>query len=232
MKPALLFLSLALLLGHNSQEICAQNISRYIILHRNRKNESVVKPSPLAFGYSKTTAIEFVYEPEPTEAMKKRVERIFGSQAEESKKEEEEIKQEAYEILGNNSMLFSEETNTLLQEIQEETEIAINVQKQQALAKLELQRKQNIASYTASVEAKIRRAKEALLKPPEEEEEEPVWSEFSEPYWGTDLEEEAEDENSVILVTDSSGKISRVTPRKKDTTATASTTASTTAPIP
>ena len=39
----------------------SKEINRYMMLHKNRKNESVVEPSPLGSGYDQTTAVEFQF---------------------------------------------------------------------------------------------------------------------------------------------------------------------------
>lgn len=130
-------------------EAYSQTVSRYIILHRNKRNESIVKPSPLASGYDKSTAIEFSFEPIPTEAMKRLAKRVIDN-----KKAEDctpELNQN--NILGDNSFSI-EEISDLLNEINEETAKAIETQEQQDLAKQEELKQQAIASYTFEVKAK------------------------------------------------------------------------------
>lgn len=202
----------------------SKEINRYMMLHKNRKNESVVEPSPLGSGYDQTTAVEFQFRQNTSEAMKRRVRMVFPPVEE---PEEDEELDEAAEIFGKSGK-YSWGDDTTIEELEEETLAAIENQKKEEKLKLEEQRKQNIASYAANVAAKIKREKEAALAAAlglEEEEEEPIWTES---YGPTEEIEEEYDEDSVVLITDSSGKIIR---KQKNKDAIASDTASATANV-
>lgn len=205
----------------------SKDINRYIMIHKNRKNESIVKPSPLGSGYDQTTAVEFQFRQNTSEAMKRRVKMVFPPAEEPI--EEEDLEGEVSEIFGKGGRHLFEDGDTTIEELEEETFAAIENQKKKEEIEAAEQRKQNIASYAASVEAKIKRDREAAIAAAlkaNEKEEQTVWEEGSEP---TEEVEEEYDENSIVLVTDSSGKISLKKPVRRDNVA--SDTASATAAI-
>lgn len=200
MPPLVTILIVGLNLGAFSQ-----NLDKYVIIHKNRKNDSQIKPSPLASGYEKNEAYEFGYEPIPTEAMKKRVKNIIKPSIKEERMEEEpDIFGAGYE-----NELFLEQSSTLLQELDEEAAKAILNQKASALAAASAKRKINIASYAASVEAKKQREKEAALAAIENQKQTSSLSQpqhYEEEYEESDLEEE-EASNSLMITGSQGGKI-------------------------
>lgn len=139
----------------------SQTVSRYLFFHQNSKNDSQIKRSPLSSGYDRGRALEFSYEPIPCESMKKRAESIFGNQESVKEYEDDEISN----ILGDYNFDFSfEEESTFLKELDNEAEQAILKQQTEIeLANME-KLKNNVASYTAKVEAKKKRDKEAELE--------------------------------------------------------------------
>ena len=106
----------------------SQTIYRYVYPHQNRKNDSQIKPSPYASGYYNYKAIEFSYEPIPTESMKEKAKRVLDSlpKAQEEESGEEDIEK----ILGGmnfDSFSFGEQS-TIIKELEEEAKSAISKQ--------------------------------------------------------------------------------------------------------
>lgn len=184
----------------------SQSLDKYIIIHKNRKNDSQIKPSPLASGYEKNEAHEFTYEPVPTEAMKKRIKAVIDpNRGIELQEKESDIFGADYE-----NELFLEESGTLLQELDEEAAKAIANQKAAAMAATVAKRNINLASYTASVEAKKKRAREAAtIAATENKNQTSTLSQtayYEEEYEEPDLEEE-EASDSFTITGSQGGKI-------------------------
>ena len=182
----------------------SQNTNRYLFLHQNKKNDSQIKQSPLASGYYNGKAFEFTYEPDPTEAMKKRIKSIFGDNFFD-KKEEETEDEDISKILGSSNMndfSFGEES-TIIQELDAEVDLTI-LRQQSEIEKANIEkRKSNVASYAASVEAKKKRDKEAAEKPVKPQQE-------SKPTSPWDLYEETEEENASDTFEIISGKDGKI----------------------
>lgn len=136
----------------------SKETDKYILIHKNFRNDSLIKPSPLASGYDHCDAYEFTDRTESLDVMRKRVEKVIDKAPNES--------QEKTGIFGTEKeqYLFLEESGTLLQELDEEAFNAIIDQKTASEAAVILRRQSNMASYAASVEAKKKRDKEAEVK--------------------------------------------------------------------
>ncbi len=185
----------------------SQTINRYLFLHQNNKNDPQIKSSPLSSGYYRDKAVEFSYEPVPTEAMKKRIKSIFGDKIYNDNEEEDD---DISKILGNSNMdefSFGEQS-TIIQELDDEGNQAIIKQESEKEKAYLEKRKINVASYAASVEAKKKRDLESANKPkPEKQEIKPISP------W--DYYEETEDENAsdtFEIISGKDGKIKIKTP--------------------
>ena len=184
----------------------SETINRYLFPHQNRKNDSQIRPSPYSSGYYNYKPIEFSYEPVPTEMMKKRAKTILDSLP--AQKEQETEEEDIEKILGGmnfDSFSFGEQS-TIIKELEEEANLAINKQQEDAEKARLAKRKSNIASYAASVEAKKQRDKEAelaALNPdtPEETQENP-WAE-----WGDWSEDDPDASDTVEITSGKDGKI-------------------------
>lgn len=228
-KYALLTLFIACFLIFLSNSMSnSQTVSKRIFLHQNRKNDSQIKSSPLSSGYDNNIFCEFSYEPIPTEAMKRRAKAIFGDQ---TKKTDED--EEASSILGiSNLDDFSYgEQSTILKDLEAEANQTILKQQAEQEKQYKEKLKRNVASYTASVEAKKKRDFEAAERKGEPEEKPHTPKSPFEYY-----EEENNDNNyeSYEIITDSDGKIRIKSPGSSSTSNTTPTTptASTTPTIP
>ena len=195
----------------------AQTIHRYLFPHQNRKNDSQIKPSPYSSGYYNYNPIEFSYEPVPTETMKKRAKIILDSQP--TNQEQETEDEDIEKILGGmnfDSFSFGEQS-TIIKELEEEANLAITKQQEDAEKARLAKRKNNIASYAASVEAKKQRDKEAELaaQNPEKPEQTPEnpWGD-----WGELGEEESDASDSVEITYGKDGKIKIKAPSNNNTT--------------
>ena len=200
---------LSLLISELSIPTYSQTINRYLYPYPNRKNDSLIKPSPYSSGYYNYKPIEFSYEPVPTESMKERAKRILDSlpKSQEQSSEDEDIEK----ILGGmnfDSFSFGEQS-TIIKELEEEANLAITKQQDEAeLAKL-AKRKSNIASYAASVEAKKQRDREAELaaQNPNKPEQPTVnpWGDWGD--WSEWSEESSDASDTVEITSGKDGKI-------------------------
>jgi hypothetical protein len=183
----------------------SQTINRYVFPYPNRKNDSQIRNSPYTSGYYNYKPIEFSYEPVPTESMKEKANRVIDfSKLQKTEDEEEDIEK----ILGGmdfDNFSFGEES-TIIKELEEEANIAISKQQEEAEKALLAKRKSNVASYAASVEAKKQRDKEAELaalnpSQPTDPEYNPWgdWSEYD--------ENEENGSDTVEITSDKDGKI-------------------------
>ena len=210
MKSRLVISIACFILFYSNNISYSQNINRYLFLHQNKKNDSQIKPSPLASGYYKDKALEFSYEPVPTEAMKKRIKSIFGDNIFEKKEYEETEDEDISKILGDSSInefSFGEQS-TIIQDLDAEVDQAI-LKQQAEIEKANIEkRKSNVASYAASVEAKKRRDKEAKENPSKPKTESKPKSPWE--YYEEDEEENATDTFEIIAGKD--GKIKIKTP--------------------
>ncbi|MBQ3643068.1 MAG: hypothetical protein II961_00590 [Candidatus Riflebacteria bacterium] len=194
----------------------SQTINRYIFPYPNRKNDSQIRNSPYTSGYYNYKPIEFSYEPVPTESMKEKANRVIDfPKLQKTEDEEEDIEK----ILGGmdfDSFSFGEES-TIIKELEEEANIAISKQQEEAEKALLAKRKSNVASYAASVEAKKQRDKEAelaALNPPQ-----PTNPEYNP--WGDWSEYDENEENgsdTVEITSDKDGKIKIKAPSNNNNT--------------
>lgn len=204
-KPTFRIIFVGLILAQLILPAQSQTIYRYVYPHQNRKNDSQIKPSPYASGYYNYKPIEFSYEPIPTESMKEKAKRVLGSmpKAQEENSEDEDIEK----ILGGmnfDSFSFGEQS-TIIKELEEEVNSAVAKQEIEAEKALLAQRKTNIASYAASVEAKKQRDKEAELaaqNPATPETPENPWAE-----WGDWSEDDPNASDTVEITSGKDGKI-------------------------
>ena len=191
---------------------CSQTINRYLFLHQNGKNDSQIRRSPLSSGYDKGKYYEFNYEPVPGEVMREKAKIVIPDNENINDEEKEDIEK----ILGGYNFDFSyEEESTFLKELDAEAEQAILKQQlEKERASIEKQ-KSNIASYTARVEAKKLREKEALERaknPPEEKDPRTTMPD----YFYEDDKKEDEDSESFELISDKDGKIRIKKPSNKE----------------
>ncbi len=201
----LILASLLIILSNSMSN--SQTVNKYIFLHQNRKNDSQIKSSPLSSGYDNNQSFEFTYEPITTEAMKKRARSIFGDQEITQSREDEETSS----ILGMSNLddFSYGEQSAIIKDLEAEANQTILKQQaeQEKLYKEKLKR--NVASYTASVEAKKKRDLEAAMKR-EEPAEKPNTPKSPFEYY----EEPNYDDNSESyeIITGSDGKIRIISP--------------------
>ena len=193
----------------------SQTIYRYVYPHQNRKNDSQIRPSPYASGYYDYKPIEFSYEPFPTEAMKEKAQKVLNSLP--TAKEEESEEEDIEKILGGmnfDSFSFGEQS-TIIKELEEEAKSAVAKQEIEAEKALLAQRKTNVASYAASVEAKKQRDKEAELaakNPDTPEQPTSPWAEWGD-YWS---EDDPDASDTVEIISGKDGKIKIKSPTSND----------------
>ena len=201
----LILASLLIILSNSMSN--SQTVNKYLFLHQNRKNDSQIKSSPLSSGYDNNQSFEFTYEPIPTEAMKRRAKSIFGDQEMTKSGEDEETSS----ILGMSNLddFSYGEQSAIIKDLEAEANQTILKQQaeQEKLYKEKLKR--NVASYTASVEAKKKRDLEAAMKK-EEPSEKPNTPKSPFEYY----EEPNYDDNSESyeIITGSDGKIRIISP--------------------
>ena len=181
-----------------------QTINKYNYLHLNRKNDSLISNSPLSSGYNNTESIEFSFEPIPTKAMKEKT-KVLNDLINVNVEENEE--NELEKILGSSDIddFSYGDQSTIIQELDAEVDQAIIKQQIEEEKIKKTKRKNNIASYTASVEAKKKRNEIAQKNndmnyiPPKEE----ILEEG---------EEEKDESNTFEIFADKDGKIKLKSP--------------------
>lgn len=123
----------------------SQTINRYIFPFPNRKNDSQIRVSPLFNGYHRNKALEFSYEPMPTESMKEKAKSVT----------EEYSETESINFLNEHKFInYYEPQSNLLKELESEAKLAIKKQQENSEKELLEIQKNNIASYTAKLKAK------------------------------------------------------------------------------
>ena len=133
--------------------------NRYIFTHPNRKNDSQIKPSPLAMPDNNSSGLEFNYKSVPSKGMEKKVKRIFGN----SINEEDDADFDLEDYYFDNSSI-------ILEELEEEANKKILKQRKQTEQEIIEKQKMNIASFTAQIKARKKREEEKNISEQELEE--------------------------------------------------------------